>query len=100
MRQTEEALQQLRPSHPGVDFQVITVRTSGDADQTASLPEMAPIVGQGVFVKEIEQELLAGNLDMAVHSLKDLPTVQPEGLILGVVLKRQDPRDVLVPLQP
>ena len=96
LRQTEEALEKLRPSHPGVDFQVITVRTSGDADQTSSLAEMAPSVGQGVFVKEIEQELLTSNLDMAVHSLKDLPTLQPDGLILGAVLKREDPRDVLV----
>jgi len=96
LRQTEEALEQLRPSQPGVDFQVITVHTSGDADQTSSLAEMAPNIGQGVFVKEIEQELLNGNLDMAVHSLKDLPTIQPDGLTLGAVLKRQDPRDVLV----
>jgi hydroxymethylbilane synthase len=96
LRQTEEALEQLRPSHPSVDFQVVTFQTSGDADQTSPLAEMAPSIGQGVFVKEIEQELLNGNLDMAVHSLKDLPTVQPAGLVLGAVLKRQDARDVLV----
>ena len=96
LRQTEEALQLLRPSHPGLDFQVVTVHTGGDADQTASLPQLVPNIGQGVFVKEIERELLAGNLDIAVHSLKDLPTAQPQGLTVGAVLKRQDPRDVLV----
>ena len=96
LRQTEEVLKPLRLSHPDLEFQVITVRTGADADQTASLADLGANIGQGVFVKEIEQELLAGNLDMAVHSLKDLPTVQPKGLILGAITKRQDPRDVLV----
>jgi hydroxymethylbilane synthase len=75
-----------------LDFQVITVRTHGDADTTTPLAGM----GLGVFVKEIEQQLLAGQLDMAVHSLKDMPTKLPEGLDIGAVLRRQDPRDVLV----
>lgn len=92
LRQTEEALEQLRPLNPGLDFQVVTIRTSGDIDATGSLPGM----GLGVFVKEIERELLDGTLDMAVHSLKDMPTVLPKGLTLGATLRRQDPRDVLV----
>ena len=92
LRQTEEVLAQLRPLNPGLDFQVVTVRTSGDINASASLPGM----GLGVFVKEIELELLDGTLDMAVHSLKDMPTVQPQGLALGATLQRQDPRDILV----
>lgn len=92
LRQTEEVLEQLRPQNPGLDFQVVTVRTSGDINATAPLPGM----GLGVFVKEIERELLDGTLDMAVHSLKDMPTAQPPGLVLGATLPRKDPRDVLV----
>lgn len=90
--QDEEVLSELRPRHPDVDFQVVTVRTRGDVNAAAPLTGM----GVGIFVKEIERELLEGRLDMAVHSLKDLPTKLPEGLALGAVLRRQDPRDVLV----
>ena len=92
LRQTEEVLERLRPLYPELNFQVVTVRTHGDANATAPLAGM----GLGIFVKEIEQLLLDGRLDMAVHSLKDLPTKLPDGLSLGAVLQRQDPRDVLV----
>jgi len=92
LRQTEEALALLRPLYPALEFQVVTVRTHGDIDTLSPLPTM----GLGVFVKEIERELLSGQLDMAVHSLKDMPSSLPDGLALGAVLRRQDPRDVLV----
>ena len=92
LRQTEETLARLRRFHPEVKVEVVTVRTQGDADQSAPLAGM----GRGIFVKEIEAELLAGRLDLAVHSLKDMPTQLPQGLTLGAVLPRQDPRDVLV----
>ena len=92
MRQTELVLAELRPLYPELDFQVNTVRTQGDANAAAPLVGM----GLGVFVKEIELLLLSGQLDLAVHSLKDLPTQLPEGLELGALLERQDPRDVLV----
>lgn len=92
LRQTEEALGQLRPLYPDLDFQVVTVRTQGDITPDAPLAGM----GLGIFVKEIERLLLDGHLDMAVHSLKDLPTKLPEGLALGAMLRRKDPRDVLV----
>lgn len=82
----------LRPLYPDLDFQVITVSTHGDINTTGALAEM----GLGIFVREIERDLLEGGLDMAVHSLKDLPTQLPQGLTLGAVIKRQDPRDVLV----
>ena len=90
--QDEEALSQLRARHPGLEFEVVVVRTSGDANQTAPLAGM----GLGVFVSQIEERLLSGDLDMAIHSLKDLPTKLPEGLTLGAILQRRDPRDVLV----
>ena len=92
LRQTEEVLDALRPIHPDLDFQVVTVRTQGDANPDKPLAGM----GLGIFVKEIERLLIGGDLDMAVHSLKDLPTLLPEELVLGALLKRQDPRDVLV----
>ena len=92
LRQTEEALEPLRARYPDLAFKVITVRTQGDMDTTSPLPGM----GLGIFVKEIEREILAGELDLAVHSLKDMTTALPEGLALGAVLKRQDPRDVII----
>ncbi len=90
--QTDLALDRLRPLYPHLDFQVVTVTTQGDANAAAPLAGM----GLGVFVKEIEQQLLSGHLDMAVHSLKDMPTQLPEGLALAAMLPREDPRDVLV----
>ena len=90
--QDEEALSQLRVRHPDLEFEVVVVRTSGDANQTASLAGM----GLGVFVSQIEERLLSGDLDMAIHSLKDLPTILPDGLALGAILQRRDPRDALV----
>ncbi len=91
-RQTAQVLERLHPIYPDLDFQVVTVTTQGDANASAPLAGM----GLGVFVKEIEQQLLEGHLDLAVHSLKDLPTLLPPGLALGALLPREDPRDVLV----
>ena len=90
--QTELTLAVLREAHPDVRFEVVTVTTQGDANQTAPLAGM----GLGVFVKEIERRLETGEIDMAVHSLKDMPTVLPPGMALGAVLERADPRDALV----
>ena len=92
LRQTEEVLALLRPLYPHLDFQVVKVRTAGDANPGAPLVGM----GLGIFVREIERGLLNGELDMAVHSLKDMPTQLPQKLALGAVTCRQDPRDVLV----
>ncbi len=90
--QTELTLALLRNAHPDVHFEVVTVTTQGDANQTAPLAGM----GLGVFVKEIERRLEIGEIDLAVHSLKDMPTVLPDGMALGAVLERADPRDALV----
>ena len=92
LHQTEQVLGRLRPMYPAREFEVVTVRTQGDINAEASLVGM----GLGIFVKEIERLLLDGELDMAVHSLKDLPTTLPDGLALGAMLRREDPRDVLV----
>ena len=72
---------------------VIVIRTSGDRLQEAPLSEVG---GKRLFVKEIEDALLAGEIDLAVHSSKDLPATLPEGLIIAGVLPREDPRDAVV----
>lgn len=90
--QTDLTLAALREAHPDLEFEVVIVTTRGDANQTAALAGM----GLGVFVKEIELRLDIGDIDMAVHSLKDMPTVLPDGMAIGAVLERADPRDVLV----
>ena len=77
----------------GVDVEIVPVRTEGDRLMEARLAEVG---GKGLFVREIEQMLLAGALDCAVHSLKDLPAELPAGLTLVAFPERQDPRDVLV----
>ena len=90
--QDHVVISQLKANSPNLNFEVDTVRTRGDADQTSRLAGM----GLGIFVKELEEELLSGKLDIAVHSLKDMPTLLADGLVLGAVLSREDPRDVLV----
>jgi hydroxymethylbilane synthase len=69
------------------------IKTLGDLNPQAAL---ARIGGKGVFTKEIEDALLAGEIDLAVHSLKDLPTESPAGLTIGALLRREDPRDALI----
>ncbi len=92
LRQDEEVLDLLRPLHPDLDFRVDSVSTHGDLNPNAALAGM----GLGIFVNEIERQLQEGRLDMAIHSLKDMPTQLPPGLTLGAVVYREDPRDVLV----
>ena len=90
--QTDLTLAALRRAHPGLEFEVVIVTTQGDANQTAALAGL----GLGVFIKEIELRLEIGEIDMAVHSLKDMPTLLPDGMVIGAVLERADPRDALV----
>ncbi len=80
----------LKKAFPGLECEIVEVRTSGDADLETRISDSR---STGVFVREIETELLLGKVDLAVHSLKDLPTALPSGLILGAVLPRGDCRD-------
>jgi hydroxymethylbilane synthase len=77
----------------GAQVDLVVIRTEGDRRQAA---RPADIGGKGVFVREIEEALAGGTIDVAVHSLKDLPAELPEGLVLGAFPERDDPRDVLV----
>jgi hydroxymethylbilane synthase len=83
----------LLKANEGLDVEIITIRTRGDRDQATSLTATG---GIGFFTKEIEAALLEGEVDVAVHSLKDLPTVLVPGLVLGAVPEREDTRDVLI----
>jgi hydroxymethylbilane synthase len=92
--QTQWVIQQLQEQHgPGLEVDVLTVRTQGD--KVLNVP-IAQIGGKGIFVKEIEEALLSGAADFAVHSLKDMPAQQPAGLCIAAVPRREDPRDALV----
>jgi hydroxymethylbilane synthase len=77
----------------GRDVEYVLVTTTGDRDQTS---ELHAIGGQGVFTKEVQQAVIDGRADIAVHSAKDLPTATPPGLVLASVPERADPRDALV----
>ncbi len=77
----------------GVRCEIVGIDTRGDLDRTSPLPEVG---GKGLFTRELEERLHAGDIDIAVHSLKDLPGELPEGLALGAITEREDPRDVLV----
>jgi hydroxymethylbilane synthase len=82
-----------RLSGLGVGARIEIIKTTGDHLQTASLVQAG---GKGLFTKEIEEALLSGTIDLAVHSLKDLPTDNPEGLTIAAIPEREDPRDAIV----
>lgn len=92
MRQTREALAQLQAAFPSVHFRVTTVAVGGDIHADTPIVSL----GVGAFVKELEVALLRHEIDLAVHSLKDMPTSQPDGLVIAAVTRREDPRDALV----
>ncbi|HET8945540.1 MAG TPA: hydroxymethylbilane synthase, partial [Candidatus Polarisedimenticolia bacterium] len=77
----------------GCEARLQIVTTTGDRQGTAPLESLG---GEGIFVKEIQAALLAGTIDVAVHSCKDLPTDEPDGLVIAAVPERADPRDFLV----
>jgi hydroxymethylbilane synthase len=93
LRQAEIVSSALKSAVPAVQLEVRSVRTEGDRRQDVSLEQFG---GQGVFVKDIEALLLSGDIDLAVHSLKDMPPQTPPGLTIGAVLERGDARDCLV----
>jgi hydroxymethylbilane synthase len=93
LAQSRALVAELGRARPELDITELTVTTTGDKIQDRSLTEIG---GKGLFVKEIEEALLANVADIAVHSLKDVPSELAPGLRIGCVPKREDPRDVIV----
>ena len=92
LAQSEEIASRLKAHFPTLRFEVVPMSTGGDRSKDAPLPSL----GRGTFVKEIEGALLRGEIDMAVHSAKDLPASSTDGLMIAAFGPREDPRDVLV----
>jgi len=91
--QAEHVQKLLQHTHPRLEVELLTMSTQGD--KIIDTP-LAKIGGKGLFVKELEQGLLDGDADIAVHSMKDVPVELPSGLHLAVVLEREEPRDAFV----
>lgn len=91
--QAEHVADRLRSAHPELRVELVKMVTRGDKILDAPL---AKVGGKGLFVKELEQGMLEGAADIAVHSMKDVPAELPEGLHLSAILAREDPRDALV----
>lgn len=93
MWQAEYIRDRLTQTHPGLTVELIKISTIGDRDRNSPL---AAVGGMGLFTKEIQKALLDRHVDIAVHSLKDLPTAQPEGLCLGAIPLRENVADALI----
>jgi len=96
--QAEEVKRLLHAAHPDLDdaaVQIVVITTTGDRIQDRAL---AAAGGKGLFTKEIEESLHDGSIDLAVHSMKDMPTTLPDGMEIPCLLQREDPRDAFISL--
>src|SRR3989344_5513591 len=91
--QAEHVQARLQSLHPGLTVELVRITTEGDRILDRSL---ARVCGKGLFIKELEQALEDGRIDLAVHSLKDMTVTLPPGMRLAAVLEREDPRDAFV----
>jgi hydroxymethylbilane synthase len=85
----------------GIETELVRIRTAGDRLQSAPVAQVNAAIGsesgaKGIFIKELEEALLAGSIDLAVHSMKDVPTEIPAGLVFAAITRREDPRDCLI----
>src|SRR3954471_12520412 len=90
---TKAALLAAHPELTAESVMIVPIKTTGDKVQDRTLSEIG---GKGLFTKEIEEALLDGRVDLAVHSMKDMPTFLPDGLMNGAMLEREDARDALI----
>mgnify|MGYP005834540529 CR=1 FL=1 len=93
LAQSNMVIEQIKRKHPEFEFQLIGIKTKGDAILDKRLDKIG---GKGLFIKELEQALLSNEIDIAVHSMKDMPAELPEELVIAAVSEREDPRDALV----
>nr|WP_295971471.1 hydroxymethylbilane synthase [uncultured Bacillus sp.] len=93
MTQTKWVIEQLKKLDDSFEFEIKEIVTKGDRIIDVTLSKVG---GKGLFVKEIEQAMLNGEIDMAVHSMKDMPAVLPDGLVIGCIPEREDHRDALI----
>ena len=93
MTQTKMVVERLKECHPDVEFELVPYKTQGDRLVHVSLQTIG---GKGVFVKEIEQALLNQDIDIAIHSLKDVPSILVDGCTIGAIPEREDVRDCLI----
>lgn len=91
--QTEEILEEVRAFHPELEFELVTMKTTGDKILDRNLDQIG---GKGLFVKELDKALLEGRVDLTIHSLKDLPMEESEELPIIGYSKRKDPRDIMI----
>jgi len=96
LAQVKLFIEALQAKHAGLQAEIVTITTSGDRIQDRPLSEVG---GKGLFTKEIEDALLEGSIDCAVHSMKDMPTKLPDGLIIPCLLPREDVRDAFFSLK-
>ena len=93
VKQAQIVMNTVKETYPDIEFELITIKTSGDKIQNKNLETVG---GKGLFIKELEQALIDGNIDIAVHSYKDMPYEETEGLSVVALSKREAPFDVLV----
>lgn len=95
LAQTHEVIRELERHHPGLKehIQIVPIKTTGDVIVDRSLTDIG---GKSLFTKEIEGALLNNEIDLAIHSMKDMAAIQPEGLTVPSMLEREDPRDALI----
>ncbi len=94
--QTNWVIERLKENYPDLEFELVGITTKGDVILDRSLDKIG---GKGLFINELENALLNNTIDMAVHSMKDMPSKLPDELVIGAIPKREDPRDVLVSLE-